>query len=78
MAGVRGWDLGSSEEARLALEKGIKALHTGELRYKKWFHMIGPEFSSGLYGMLSVGMVNLAGILYARKWVLPLLPAHEG
>lgn len=54
---------GSSEQARLALEKGIKAPNTGEPRYNKWFHTIGPQFSSGLYGMLTAGMVNVAGKL---------------
>ena len=52
---------GSSEQARLALEKGIKPPLTGEPRYNKWFHTIGPQFSSGTYGMLTAGMVNLAG-----------------
>ena len=52
---------GSSEQARLALEKGIKPPKTGEPRYNKWFHTIGPQFSSGTYGMLTAGMVNLAG-----------------
>jgi hypothetical protein len=52
---------GSSEQARLALEKGIKPPKTGEPRYNKWFHTIGPQFSSGTYGMLAAGMVNLAG-----------------
>ncbi|MGA7920900.1 MAG: ADP-ribosylglycohydrolase family protein [Candidatus Acidiferrales bacterium] len=52
---------GSSEQARLALDNGIKAPQTGEPRYNKWFHTIGPQFSSGMYGMLAAGMVNLAG-----------------
>ncbi|HET9178411.1 MAG TPA: ADP-ribosylglycohydrolase family protein [Terriglobia bacterium] len=52
---------GSSEQARLALDKGIKPPKTGEPRYNKWFHTIGPQFSSGTYGMLAAGMVNLAG-----------------
>lgn len=52
---------GSSQQARLAMEKGIKPPKTGEPRYNKWFHTIGPQFSSGTYGMLTAGMVNLAG-----------------
>lgn len=52
---------GSSEQARLLLEKGIKAPHTGEPRYNRWFHTIGPQFSSDLYGMITAGMINLAG-----------------
>ncbi|MHB8655910.1 MAG: ADP-ribosylglycohydrolase family protein [Terriglobia bacterium] len=54
---------GSSQQTRFALEKGIKPPQTGEPRYNKWFHTIGPQFSSGLYGMLTGGMVNLAGKL---------------
>ncbi len=57
---------GSSEQARLLLEKGIAAPHTGEPRYNRWFHTIGPEFSSDLYGMLTAGMVNLAGVVARR------------
>jgi len=52
---------GSSEQARLALEHGIKPPDTGSLRYNRLFHTIGPEFSSDIYGMISPGMVNLAG-----------------
>jgi hypothetical protein len=58
---------GSSEQTRLALERGIKAPDTGSPRYNRWFHTIGPEFSSDIYGMISPGMVNLAGAV-ARKY----------
>jgi hypothetical protein len=58
---------GSSEQARLLLEKGIRAPHTGEPRYNRWFHTIGPQFSSDLYGMITAGMINLAGST-ARKY----------
>lgn len=58
---------GSSEQARLALERGIKAPESGSPRYNRWFHTIGPEFSSDIYGMISPGMVNLAGAV-ARKY----------
>jgi len=58
---------GSSEQARLALERGILAPDTGSPRYNRWFHTIGPEFSSDIYGMISPGMVNLAGAV-ARKY----------
>jgi hypothetical protein len=58
---------GSSEQARLALERGIKAPETGSPRYNRWFHTIGPQFSSDIYGMISPGMVNLAGAV-ARKY----------
>ncbi len=57
---------GSSEQARLALERGIKAPDTGSPRYNRWFHTIGPEFSSDIYGMISPGMVNLAGAVARR------------
>ncbi len=58
---------GSSEQARLALERGIKAPDSGSPRYNRWFHTIGPEFSADIYGMMSPGMVNLAGAI-ARKY----------
>ncbi|MGH9663075.1 MAG: ADP-ribosylglycohydrolase family protein [Bryobacteraceae bacterium] len=58
---------GSSEQARLALERGIQAPDSGSPRYNRWFHTIGPEFSSDIYGMISPGMVNLAGAI-ARKY----------
>jgi hypothetical protein len=58
---------GSSEQTRLALERGIKAPDTGSPRYNRWFHTIGPQFSSDIYGMISPGMVNLAGAV-ARKY----------
>jgi ADP-ribosylglycohydrolase len=52
---------GSSEQARLALERGIKAPDSGSPRYNRWFHTIGPQFSSDIYGMISPGMINVAG-----------------
>jgi ADP-ribosylglycohydrolase len=58
---------GSSEQARLALERAIKAPDSGSPRYNRWFHTIGPQFSSDVYGMISPGMVNLAGAV-ARKY----------
>jgi ADP-ribosylglycohydrolase len=58
---------GSSEQARLALERGINAPECGSPRYNRWFHTIGPQFSSDIYGMISPGMVNLAGAV-ARKY----------
>ena len=58
---------GSSEQARLALERGIQPPETGSPRYNRLFHTIGPEFSSDIYGMISPGMVNLAGAI-ARKY----------
>jgi hypothetical protein len=58
---------GSSEQARLALERGIPAPECGSPRYNRLFYTIGPQFSSDMYGMLTPGMVNLAGAI-ARKY----------
>ena len=58
---------GSSEQARLALERGIKAPDSGSPRYNRLFHTIGPQFSSDIYGMISPGMVNVAGAV-ARNY----------
>ena len=58
---------GSSEQARLNLERGIKAPDSGSPRYNRWYHTIGPQFSSDIYGMIAPGMVNLAGSI-ARKY----------
>ena len=58
---------GSSEQARLALERGIQPPETGSPRYNRLFHTIGPEFSSDIYGMISPGMINLAGAV-ARNY----------
>ena len=58
---------GSSEQARLALERGIKPPDTGSPRYNRWFHTIGPQFSSDIYGMITPGMINLVGAT-ARKY----------
>jgi len=57
---------GSSLEARLLMEKGIRAPDTGHPRYNKWFHTIGPQFSSDIYGMIAPGMINLAGAIARR------------
>jgi hypothetical protein len=58
---------GSSEQARLALERGIEAPDCGSPRYNRVFYTIGPQFSSDIYGMLTPGMVNLTGAT-ARKY----------
>lgn len=57
---------GSSLEARLNLEKGVQAPETGHPRYNKWFHTIGPQFSSDIYGMITPGMINVAGGIARR------------
>ena len=58
---------GSSEQARLALAKGIKGSQSGHPRYNRVWWTIGPQFSSDTYGMLAPGNPNLAGKL-ARKY----------
>ncbi len=57
---------GSSLEARLQMDKGIKAPDTGHPRYNKWFHSIGPQFSADIYGMISPGMINVAADIARR------------
>ncbi|MEO7300653.1 MAG: ADP-ribosylglycohydrolase family protein [Verrucomicrobiota bacterium] len=52
---------GSSEQARLLLERGIKAPGSGHPRYNKFWFSIGPQFSADVYGLLAPGMPNLAG-----------------
>jgi hypothetical protein len=54
---------GSSEQALLALRRGIKAPDTGHPRYNKLWFTIGPQFSSEVYGAVAPGMPNLAGRL---------------
>jgi hypothetical protein len=54
---------GSSEQARLLLDRGIKAPNTGHPRYNKLWFTIGPQFSAEVYGLLAPGMPNLAGKL---------------
>ncbi len=58
---------GSSEQALLALRRGIKAPDTGHPRYNKLWFTIGPQFSSEVYGVLAPGLPNVAAQL-ARKF----------
>jgi hypothetical protein len=58
---------GSSEQARLNLEKGIEPPDTGHPRWNKLWFTIGPQFSSDVYGALAPGLVNLAGHM-AREY----------
>ncbi|MBI4624115.1 MAG: ADP-ribosylglycohydrolase family protein [Verrucomicrobia bacterium] len=58
---------GSSEQARLNLEKGITAPDCGHPRYNKLWFTLGPQFSSDLYGALAPGQPNVAGRL-AREF----------
>jgi len=54
---------GSSEQARLNLERGLKPPATGHPRYNKLWFTIGPQFSADVYGALTPGLVNAAGKL---------------
>jgi hypothetical protein len=58
---------GSSEQARLNLENGIKAPDCGHPRFNKLWFTLGPQFSSDLYGALAPGMPNVAGRM-AREY----------
>lgn len=58
---------GSSEQARLLMNKGIMPPDCGHPRYNKLWFSIGPQFSSDVYGALAPGMPNLAGRI-ARKY----------
>jgi ADP-ribosylglycohydrolase len=51
---------GSSEQALLLLQRGIKPPDTGHPRYNKLWWTIGPQFSSDVYGALAPGMPNVA------------------
>ena len=54
---------GSSEQARLNLQRGIPAPDCGSPRYNKWWFTIGPQFSAEIYGLLAPGMPNVAARL---------------
>ncbi len=54
---------GSSEQALILLEKGIKPPDTGNPRYNKLWWTIGPQFSSDVYGALAPGMPNVAAAM---------------
>ncbi len=54
---------GSSEQARLNLQKGIKPPNSGHPRHNKLWFTIGPQFSADLYGAIAPAMPNLAGQL---------------
>jgi hypothetical protein len=58
---------GSSEQARLLLQRGLQAPETGHPRYNKLWFTIGPQFSADVYGALAPGQPNLAAQL-ARKF----------
>jgi hypothetical protein len=58
---------GSSEQARLGLERGMKAPDTGHPKYNKFWFTIGPQFCAEIFGLLAPGMPNTAGKL-ARNY----------
>ena len=58
---------GSSEQARLLMNKGILPPDCGHPRYNKLWFSIGAQFSSDVYGALAPAMPDLAGEM-ARKY----------
>jgi hypothetical protein len=58
---------GSSEQARLNLERGISAPASGHPRHNKLWFTIGPQFSADLYGALAPALPNVAARL-AREF----------
>lgn len=51
---------GSSEQARLNLERGIRGAAAGHPRHNKFWYSIGPQFSGDLWGALAPGLPNAA------------------
>jgi hypothetical protein len=58
---------GSSEQARLLMERGVPADSAGHPKYNKLWFTIGPQFSSDVYGALAPGLPNTAAKM-ARKY----------
>ncbi len=58
---------GSSEQARLLMERGVPADSAGHPKYNKLWFTIGPQFSSDVYGALTPGLPNTAARM-ARKY----------
>ncbi|WP_321472133.1 ADP-ribosylglycohydrolase family protein [uncultured Paludibaculum sp.] len=54
---------GSSEQARLLMQRGVQPPDTGHPRYNRLWFTIGPQFSSDIYGMLAPGNPALAARL---------------
>jgi hypothetical protein len=57
---------GSSEQARLALERGIEAPHTGHPRNNRLWFTMGNQARGELFGMLAPGLPTTAGALSRR------------
>ncbi len=58
---------GSSREARLNMERGIRPPDCGHPRYNHSWWTIGPQFSAEIYGLLAPGRPDLAAKL-AREY----------
>jgi len=58
---------GSSEQARLLMQRGVDPDSAGHPKYNKLWFTIGPEFSSDVYGALAPGLPNTAAKM-ARKY----------
>ncbi len=58
---------GSSEQARLLINKGILPPESGHPRYNKLWFSIGPQFSADVYGALAPGLLNVAAKM-AREY----------
>ncbi|MGN6298999.1 MAG: ADP-ribosylglycohydrolase family protein [Ginsengibacter sp.] len=58
---------GSSEQARLLMQKGIFPPESGHPRYNKLWFTIGPQFSCDVYGALAPGLPNVAAKM-AREY----------
>ncbi|TZF82256.1 hypothetical protein FW774_16355 [Pedobacter sp. BS3] len=58
---------GSSEQARLLMQRGVDPAETGHPRYNKLWFSIGPQFSADVYGALAPAMPNVAAVM-ARKY----------
>jgi hypothetical protein len=58
---------GSSEQARLLMERGVDPDSAGHPKYNKLWFTIGAEFSSDVYGAMAPGMPNTAAKM-ARKY----------
>ena len=57
---------GSSEQALLLLQRGVKPPDTGHPRYNKLWWTIGAQFSSDVYGILNPGMPNATAEMARR------------
>jgi hypothetical protein len=58
---------GSSEQARLLMQKGIFPPESGHPKYNKLWFTIGPQFSCDVYGALAPGLPNVAAKM-AREY----------